>query len=90
MRLGVSGVIEQARQVVGDAPVYGSIDVDGFDPAYAAGTGTPKVGGITPREGLASRVEWTADRRGRRGRSRTRVRSTHVRRVAHEIPQAAK
>jgi len=53
MTLGVSGVVEQARKVVGDAPVYISVDVDGFDPAYAPGTGTPEVGGITPREGLA-------------------------------------
>jgi agmatinase len=53
MALGVPGVIEKARQVVGDAPVYISIDVDGFDPAYAPGTGTPEVGGIVPREGLA-------------------------------------
>jgi agmatinase len=27
--------------------------VDGFDPAYAPGTGTPEIGGIVPREGLA-------------------------------------
>jgi agmatinase len=27
--------------------------VDGFDPAFAPGTGTPEVGGITPREGIA-------------------------------------
>jgi agmatinase len=30
--------------------VYVSFDVDGLDPAYAPGTGTPEVGGITPRE----------------------------------------
>jgi agmatinase len=53
MALGVAGVVEKARQVVGDAPVYVSVDVDGFDPAYAPGTGTPEVGGIVPREGLA-------------------------------------
>ena len=38
--------------VLGDGPVYVSIDVDGFDPAYAPGTGTPEIGGILPREGL--------------------------------------
>lgn len=53
MRLGVAAVIEQARAVVGGGPVYISVDVDGFDPAYAPGTGTPEVGGLTPREGLA-------------------------------------
>ena len=30
--------------------VYVTIDIDGFDPAYAPGTGTPEVGGITTRE----------------------------------------
>src|SRR5208282_2307411 len=53
MRMGVTAVAERARAVVGDGPVYVSIDVDGFDPAYAPGTGTPEVGGLTPREGLA-------------------------------------
>ena len=41
MRDGVEAVAAQAREVVGDGPVYISIDVDGFDPAYAPGTGTP-------------------------------------------------
>ncbi len=53
MTLGVAGVIEQAREVVGDQPIYVSVDVDGFDPAYAPGTGTPEVGGLEAREGLA-------------------------------------
>jgi agmatinase len=39
--------------VVGDGPVYLSVDVDGFDPAYAPGTGTPEAGGLQSREGLA-------------------------------------
>lgn len=51
MEMGVAGVIEKAKQVLGDQPFYVSIDVDGFDPAYAPGTGTPEVGGLTPREG---------------------------------------
>jgi len=51
--LGVAAVAERARTVVGDGPVYVSVDVDGFDPAFAPGTGTPEVGGITPREGIA-------------------------------------
>ncbi|HVW69345.1 MAG TPA: agmatinase [Steroidobacteraceae bacterium] len=53
VRMGLPAVIEKARAVVGDEPVYISIDIDGFDPAYAPGTGTPEVGGIVPREGLA-------------------------------------
>ena len=46
-RLGVSGVIEEARRVVGDAPTYVSFDVDFLDPVYAPGTGTPEIGGAT-------------------------------------------
>ena len=46
-------MIRKAREVVGDGPTYISVDVDGFDPAYAPGTGTPEVGGLEAREGLA-------------------------------------
>jgi agmatinase len=52
MRMGVAAVAERARAVVGDGPVYISVDVDGFDPAYAPGTGTPEAGGLEAREGL--------------------------------------
>lgn len=50
---GVEPVIRRARQVVGDGPTYISFDVDGLDPAYAPGTGTPETGGLTPREAQA-------------------------------------
>lgn len=53
MRMGVTAVAERARAVVGDGPVYVSVDVDGFDPAYAPGTGTPEAGGLEAREGIA-------------------------------------
>jgi agmatinase len=53
MNMGVPAVIEKARAVVGDQPIYISVDVDGFDPAYAPGTGTPEAGGLEAREGLA-------------------------------------
>ncbi len=52
-RLGVAGVVEKARAVVGNGPTYISFDVDGLDPAYAPGTGTPEAGGLTPREAQA-------------------------------------
>ena len=48
---GVKWAIEEARRVVGDGPVYLSFDVDGLDPVYAPGTGTPEVGGLTTLEG---------------------------------------
>lgn len=50
--LGVEGVIAEARRVVGDGPTYITFDVDGLDPVYAPGTGTPEPGGITTREAL--------------------------------------
>ncbi len=48
--LGLEGVIQEARRVVGSGPTYISFDVDGLDPVYAPGTGTPEVGGITTLE----------------------------------------
>ena len=51
--LGVRAVVERARAVVGDGPVYVSFDVDGLDPAFAPGTGTPETGGLSAREVLA-------------------------------------
>jgi len=48
--LGVERVIEEARRVVGEGSTYISFDVDGLDPVYAPGTGTPEVGGITTLE----------------------------------------
>ena len=51
--LGVAAVAGLARRVVGEGPVYVTVDVDGFDPAYAPGTGTPEAGGLTAREGIA-------------------------------------
>ena len=50
---GTEWVIAKAREVVGDGPIYVSFDVDGLDPAFAPGTGTPEAGGLTPREAQA-------------------------------------
>lgn len=50
---GVQAIIAEARRVVGDGPAYLSLDVDGLDPVYAPGTGTPEVGGLSTRETLA-------------------------------------
>lgn len=38
---------QEARQVVGSGAAYLSFDVDGLDPVYAPGTGTPESGGLT-------------------------------------------
>jgi guanidinopropionase len=50
--IGVDAVIKEARKVVGDGPTYITFDVDGLDPVYAPGTGTPEIGGITTVEAL--------------------------------------
>jgi guanidinopropionase len=52
-RVGTAAVIEEARKVIGEGPAYLTFDVDGLDPTYAPGTGTPEIGGLTTREGLA-------------------------------------
>jgi guanidinopropionase len=50
--IGVDRTIQIAREVVGTGPTYISFDVDGLDPVYAPGTGTPEVGGISTIEAL--------------------------------------
>ncbi|NDH65058.1 MAG: agmatinase [Microbacteriaceae bacterium] len=52
-KLGVEGVIKRMLSRVGSKPVYISIDVDVLDPAFAPGTGTPEMGGLSSREMLA-------------------------------------
>jgi agmatinase len=51
--MGISAVVRKAREVIGDGPVYISFDVDSLDPAFAPGTGTPEIGGLSTREALA-------------------------------------
>jgi len=52
-RKGIDAVIAEARRVVGDGPTYLTFDIDALDPAFAPGTGTPEIGGLTTREALA-------------------------------------
>lgn len=49
---GLPEIVAEARAVVGAGPAYLSFDIDALDPAYAAGTGTPEIGGFTSREAL--------------------------------------
>lgn len=51
-RNGIAAAIEVARERAGDAPVYISFDVDGMDPAFAPGTGTPVAGGLASWQAL--------------------------------------
>lgn len=45
-------LMAEVRERVGDAPVYLSFDIDGLDPAFAPGTGTPEIGGLTVMQAL--------------------------------------
>ena len=49
---GPAATAAEIRRVAGDAPAYLSFDIDALDPAFAPGTGTPEVGGLTTREAL--------------------------------------
>ena len=50
---GMPEVAAEARAIAGSGPTYLSFDIDSLDPAYAPGTGTPEIGGLTTREALA-------------------------------------
>ena len=52
-RIGLEEIVDRVRRRTNDAPVYLSIDIDVLDPAFAPGTGTPEMGGLTSRELLA-------------------------------------
>jgi agmatinase len=52
-RIGPKAVADRVRQVVGDRPCYLTFDIDGLDPAYAPGTGTPVWGGLTSAQAAA-------------------------------------
>jgi agmatinase len=45
--LGIKEVVGRTVGIVGDGPVFLTIDVDVLDPAFAPGTGTPEPGGMT-------------------------------------------
>lgn len=42
----------EIRRDIGNRPVYISYDIDSLDPAYAPGTGTPEIGGLTTPQAL--------------------------------------
>ena len=46
---GIVWTIEQIRRVV-TGPAYMTFDIDSVDPAFAPGTGTPEVGGLTSHD----------------------------------------
>ena len=51
---GATDIINTIKRVIGNHPVYLTFDIDCLDPAFAPGTGTPMVGGLST--GLALRI----------------------------------
>jgi arginase family enzyme len=51
--LGIETIVKRAKAVVGEGPTYLTFDIDSLDPAFAPGTGTPEVGGLSTREAMA-------------------------------------
>jgi len=45
-------LMEEVRAQLGDGPAYLSFDIDSLDPAFAPGTGTPEIGGLTIMQAL--------------------------------------
>jgi len=50
---GVKATIARISEIVGDRPAYFTFDVDGLDPAFAPGTGTPVPGGLSTAQALS-------------------------------------
>ena len=75
--VGIRDVSRARSAIVGDGPVFLSVDVDVLDPAFAPGTGTPEPGGMTSIDLLwacreigarSSCAGWTSSRSPDRGR----------------------
>lgn len=45
--------VQQVLSTVGDLPAYLTFDIDCLDPAFAPGTGTPVVGGLSSAQAIA-------------------------------------
>ncbi|MEM6309453.1 MAG: agmatinase [Pseudomonadota bacterium] len=52
-RIGPEETAARAKEIVGNRPAYLSFDIDGLDPAFAPGTGTPVWGGLSSGQAAA-------------------------------------
>jgi len=58
---GLQSVIDEVRERMakaGNPPLYLSFDIDALDPAFAPGTGTPEVGGLTTAQAMSLLETW--------------------------------
>jgi agmatinase len=51
---GIEPLVARTIELVGEGPVFLTVDIDVLDPAFAPGTGTPEPGGLSPVELLPS------------------------------------
>jgi len=51
-KIGIAKVVDRIHARVGDRLVFVTFDIDVVDPAFAPGTGTPEVGGLTSGEAM--------------------------------------
>ena len=49
-KMGFKETMNIVKETLGNTPTYFTFDIDGIDPTYAPGTGTPEVGGFNVRE----------------------------------------
>ena len=49
-KMGFEKVMKIVNDILVDTPTYLTFDIDGIDPTFAPGTGTPEVGGFSVRE----------------------------------------
>lgn len=82
---GVDATIAAIRERVGDRPVYVTFDVDCLDPAFAPGTGTPVMGGLSSAQVSTSGYSsWfrqlgpSSNKRQRGSKSNTFRRDHHI------------
>lgn len=48
--MGRAAAIAEVLRVLGEGPVYVTLDIDGLDPSFCPGTPVPETGGLTPRD----------------------------------------
>ena len=59
--VGLQSVIDEVQERMakaGNPPLYLSFDIDALDPAFAPGTGTPEVGGLTTAQAMTLLEAW--------------------------------
>ena len=57
----LQGVVDEVRATMakaGNPPCYLTFDIDALDPAFAPGTGTPEVGGLTTAQAMTLLEGW--------------------------------